>query len=288
MSATAAERLSITLVTPSFNQGDVLEDAIQSVLRQDYPNLEYFVMDGGSRDGSVDVIRRYADRLTAWRSGPDGGQAAAIQSGLEQGTGEICGWVNSDDMLMPGALDAVAAVFAAQPEVVLVYGDCIVVDRAGGNERRVRVPDFDRGVLERRDFIWQPAAFFRRSALEAVGGVNPGYNWVMDWDLWLRLTRHGRAAHIDRPLATARVYAENKSETGGSRRRAEILRLLWRHRAFNPALLFQASAFAALKIEETTRRRPRLQALVFGRLRPFWKILHRSLSRAAGVRGRTR
>src|SRR6266849_8649816 len=113
----------LSIVTPSYNQGGYLGQTIESVLSQDYPDLEYIVLDGGSRDGSVEIIRKVEPRLAYWRSSPDGGQTAALREGFERATGEVLGWLNSDDWLEPGALRTVGESFAAHPEVDIVHGD---------------------------------------------------------------------------------------------------------------------------------------------------------------------
>jgi len=121
----------VTVVTPSYNQAAYLEDAIESVLAQDYPRIEYAVADGGSADGSVEILKRYEDRLAWWTSGPDGGQSAALNTAFARAQGEILGWLNSDDTLLPGAVSRVVAELERDPELALVYGDAEFVDEAG-------------------------------------------------------------------------------------------------------------------------------------------------------------
>jgi len=159
----------ITIVTPSFNQAQFLERTIRSVLDQEYPDLEYLVMDGGSTDGSVEIIRRFAERLTYWTSGPDGGQAAAINAGWRMAHGEVLAWLNSDDVFLPGALSAVGHAFQEHPKAVLVYGQTQLVDPDGLLLGTVGSAYRQRTLLYSHQLIPQPSSFFRRSAVEAVG-----------------------------------------------------------------------------------------------------------------------
>src|SRR6185437_3553618 len=172
----------IAVVTPSYNTGRHIGAAIRSVLDQDYKNVEYLVMDGGSTDETVDVLRSFGDRLR-WVSEKDNGQADAIDRGFKKTTGEILTWLNSDDTYEPGAFRAVAEYFHAHPEVDVVYGEANYTDACGQFIAPcVHVEPYSRHRLfHYSDFIVQPATFFRRSAFEAVGGVDPKINWAMDY-----------------------------------------------------------------------------------------------------------
>ncbi len=213
----------ITIVTPSFNQGRYLEQTILSVLNQNYPNLGYVVMDGGSTDGSVDIIQRYASELTFWTTGPDGGQADAIARGFSLDDGEICGWVNSDDLLLPGALEFVATHFMRNPEVAFIYGDCWIIDSEQRVYRRVRPVEFDSEIFRfENSIIPQPASFWRRRAYADVGGLNSAYVYCMDYDFWSRLVQAGvRPVRVDRALAAMRVHPDTKTARLGEVRRRE-------------------------------------------------------------------
>ena len=157
----------ISVVTPSFNQASFLEETIQSVLSQGYPDLEYIVMDGGSTDGSAEIIRKYADRLADWKSAKDGGQADAIRTGFARATGEILCWLNSDDTIAPGTLRRVGEFFAAHPDVDLVYGDLNLVDAEGKRLYTAR-PLLRLGILVYENpFIPQQGMFWRRSLYES-------------------------------------------------------------------------------------------------------------------------
>ena len=204
---------AIAIVTPSFNQGHVLEATIRSVLDQGYPSLEYVVQDGGSTDGSVAILERYASRLLAWESAADGGQAAAINLGLRRTRGEIMAYLNSDDILMPGALAYVANYFRSHPEVDVVYGHRVLIDGNGDEVGRWVLPPHDDRVIAFADFIPQETMFWRRRAWEAVGGgIDESFRFAMDWDLILRFRDAGMTfRRLPRFLGGFRVWQDQKS-----------------------------------------------------------------------------
>jgi glycosyltransferase involved in cell wall biosynthesis len=212
----------ITLVTPSFNQGRYLRATIESVLSQGYPSLRYVVMDGGSTDGSVEIIREYADRLTHWESGPDGGQTAAIRRGFEIGGGEILNWINSDDYLEPGALWRVAELAVKEPQAaILAFPVRDVVDTPDGvREVHVTTPgglELDNLLLTRlpRPRRHQPGLFMRRSCFERAGGLNDRLNICMDFDLHLRMMAcGGTVAYGDGIVANFRQHPASKTHSG--------------------------------------------------------------------------
>jgi len=204
---------TITIVTPSYNQGDYLAETIESVLEQAYPKLEYFILDGGSTDASCDIIRQYERHLSYWHSRPDRGQADAIRTGFEMGTGEILAWLNSDDHYEAGALHLAAEAFMADSNKVLLYGDYFVQDSEGCKILKPKV-SFDFAIcLYAYSMIPQPAAFWTRAAYEAVGGLDDRLQYCMDYDLFLRLghANPGRIRHVPVPLATFRVHDASKS-----------------------------------------------------------------------------
>jgi glycosyltransferase involved in cell wall biosynthesis len=204
----------ISIVTPSYNQGDYLEETIRSVLEQDYPALEYIVMDGGSTDGSVEIIRKYADRIARWVSEPDAGQSDALCKGFARATGDVMAWLNSDDTLEAGALKTVGAMFAAAPDTDLVYGNMNFIDPKG-RKIYTAYPLLELGILRYENrFIPQQAMFWRRSLFERVGGMDPALRFAMDFDLTLRFLRGGaRTIKIHRVLANFRVHPDAKSST---------------------------------------------------------------------------
>jgi glycosyltransferase involved in cell wall biosynthesis len=210
-----AERVPrISIVTPSYNQGKFLEATITSVLSQDYPNLEYFVIDGNSSDDSISVIRRYADRLTYWVSEPDRGQSHAINKGFARASGEILGWLNSDDRLEPGALRAVAEEAQRFPDVGAFVGEGQIVNTAGRTIYYNRPGEltFDRFCrwLDGSDFM-QPSCFFRRAAWDAAGPLDETVHIALDVDLWLRMARAVKFRRVDRLLSTSLAHAAAKT-----------------------------------------------------------------------------
>jgi glycosyltransferase involved in cell wall biosynthesis len=201
------------IVTPSYNQAPYVEATLQSVLSQGAPGLEYIVLDGGSTDGSAEIIRRYGDRLTYWESAPDKGQSDAIHRGFQRGRGNIMAWLNSDDTYEPGALARVARAFAENPNAVCVYGDYYVLYPDGSKVLKPKV-SFDFNIaLYAYLMIPQASAFWRREVYEEVGGLNLDLHYSMDWDLFLRIGRRypDRFVHIPEPLSTFRVHADSKS-----------------------------------------------------------------------------
>ena len=202
----------ISIVTPSFNQGHVLEATLRSVLDQGYPALQYVVQDGGSTDASVAILERYSARLFAWESARDGGQSAAINRGLRRTTGEIMAYLNSDDVLLPGSLAYVADFFARHPNVDVVYGHRVLIDDTGAEVGRWVLPPHDDRVIAFADFIPQETMFWRRRAWEAVGGIDESFRFAMDWDLILRFRDAGMTfRRLPRFLGAFRVWPDQKS-----------------------------------------------------------------------------
>jgi hypothetical protein len=234
---------TVSIITPSYNHARFLEAAIQSVLQQDYRPIEYRVMDAGSTDGSLDVLRKYESHLR-WTSQPDNGQADAINKGVAQTTGEIIGWLNSDDAYAPGALAAVADFFSSHPNVGVVYGNADFIDARG---RRIgpcaHVEPFNASrLLHYSDFLVQPAAFFRRTVFDAVGGLDSTLNWALDYDFWLKASRVTPFAHIPRVLALYRWLDTSKTGIGGEARLAEVERVVKRYGATGLPAFFRLEA----------------------------------------------
>lgn len=210
--------IRISVVTPSYNQAEYIEQTILSVLDQNYPHIEYMVLDGGSTDGSVDTIRKYADRLAYWCSQPDGGQANAIANGFERASGDILCWLNSDDVFLPGALRAVADYFAKHPTVEVVSGGAFRMDSCG-RPVGIRPCAYELGVRATynwlrfygQDGVFQQATFWRRSAYEAVGGLNRKLQYIMDRDLFVRLAERKRFGRLPQLLAAFRHHDEAKT-----------------------------------------------------------------------------
>lgn len=213
----------VSIVTPSYNQGAFLEETIRSVLLQGHPNLEYIVMDGGSTDQSVEILRKYEPWLGYWVSEPDWGQSDAINRGFARATGEIFGWLNSDDTYERGSLSYITRYFASRPECDLVYGKGWYLDASGKKTYPCHwVRPFDRKLLLTFNFILQPAAFWRRLLWERTGGLDISYHWAMDWDWFIRATALVEPHYLPVDLARWRITAETKTMAGGQARRAEV------------------------------------------------------------------
>jgi glycosyltransferase involved in cell wall biosynthesis len=227
---------TIAITTPNLNQGSTIERTILSVLGQGYPNLEYTIQDGGSQDQSLAVMRRYEDRLTRCASQPDRGQAEAIIRGFERTTGEIMAYLNSDDVLLPGALEFVGNYFAKNPHVDVVYGDRVLIDDNDREINRWYLPAYDPETIQWADYIPQETMFWRRRAWDAVGGIDTSFQFAMDWDLILRFRRAGiRFEHVPRLLGAFRISDNQKTSaliaTSGFR---EMSRLRERELGFIP------------------------------------------------------
>lgn len=203
----------VSIVTPSYNQARFIEETIRSVLLQGYPSLEYIIMDGGSTDGSVETIRRYENRLAYWSSEPDRGAAAALNKGFRHATGEILGFLNTDDFLLPGCLPRIVREFQRHPFADVVSGNGYFVGASGELARPIYS---DIWCLRRFAYgscvLIQPATFFRRTAFEKAGGFNEAYMTVWDAELWARLALAGAQFHrIDEFLAAFRLHGESIS-----------------------------------------------------------------------------
>jgi glycosyltransferase involved in cell wall biosynthesis len=220
----------ISIVTPSFNQGRYLGETLDSILTQGYPNLECIVMDGGSADQSVEVIRARQERLAFWQSQPDHGQAAAINEGFARARGLIFGWLNSDDLHTNGTLHTVANLLAeCVHESVVVYGSCeLFRDDGTAIERRSAVP-FDLNRLQITDFLDQPSVFFTRAAWERVGHLDESLHYAFDWDWFLRAAKVCRFIRCDQVLSRYRIHSQHKTGTGGLRRWEEMSEVVRRH-----------------------------------------------------------
>ena len=203
--------MKVSIVTPSFNQARYLEQTICSVLGQGYAPLEYFVIDGGSNDGSGAIIQQYAGQLTGWVSENDKGQADAINKGLRQTGGEIVAWLNSDDTYMPGAIARAVETFQQHPEAGLVYGDVLSVDAESRPFNLQTFQPFTLNDLMAFRIISQPAVFMRRSVLEQAGLLDESYHLLLDHQLWLRMARLAPMVYVHETWAAARYHAEAKN-----------------------------------------------------------------------------
>ncbi len=220
----------ISIVTPSLNQGRFLAETLDSVLSQNYPNLDYIVLDGGSTDDSVAVIRAREKRLAYWRSEPDRGQAAAINDGFHRAKGAVFAWLNSDDVYLSDTLRTVANALAESiNEAVVFYGGCeLFQDTSSSIESRPAV-QFDRERLETTDFLDQPSVFFTRAAWEKVGPLDETLHYAFDWDWFLRAAKCCRFQRCDQILSRYRIHRQHKTGTGGLRRWEEMCEVVRRH-----------------------------------------------------------
>ena len=217
----------VSIVTPSYNQVAYLEDTIRSVLEQDYEPIEYVVVDGGSTDGSVEIIERYADRLAWWTSEPDDGQAQAINKGFAHTSGEILGYLNSDDTLLPHAVSRLVAALEADLELVCAYGDALWLDPSGRTMGHALAHSWDPVPMLRSGSarLHQPAALWRRAAWERVGCFEESLHYTFDTLFFLRLATIGPARHLPEPLAGYRLHPDSKSTSEPPPKLEEYLRL---------------------------------------------------------------
>jgi glycosyltransferase involved in cell wall biosynthesis len=206
----------VSIVTPSFNQARFLDATLRSVLEQDYPRIEYLVVDGASSDGSVEIIRSYTNRLDWWVSEKDSGQSEAINKGLRRARGEFVGWLNSDDIYLPGAVSAAVRVFQSHPEAGLIYGDALAIDANGKPFNVMRARQYTLTDLMAFQIICQPAAFMRRSVLEEVDYLDPAYQLLMDNLLWMCMAQKAPIIYASQTWAAARYHDQAKNRTRGA------------------------------------------------------------------------
>jgi glycosyltransferase involved in cell wall biosynthesis len=220
---------TVSVITPSFNQARFLEETILSVLEQDYPRLEYIVVDGDSTDGSQEIIERHANRLSLWISEPDMGQTDAINKGFNVASGEILAWLNSDDTYNPGAISEAVEYLNSHPEVGLVYGNAYYIDVEGTRigrypARQTSYQGLRRGV----NTVCQQSMFLRASLWKVVGPLDPSFYYAMDYDLWVRLAERAPIAFVNRYWANFRLHDNSKSLTAAYRCWPEIMRVHFR------------------------------------------------------------
>ncbi len=235
----------ISIVTPSYNQAQYIEQTIRSVLEQDYPRVEYLVVDGMSTDNSVEIIKQYAldsgsllpksqkrasglqsRSIDWWVSEKDSGQGEAINKGLARAKGEVIAWLNSDDYYLPGTLSAVVKVFEEYPDVVMVYGDMLAVDEQGRTINTLRYKQLTLQDLLCFQIIGQPSVFFRREALEQTSGLDTTFHFLLDHHLWIRIAQHGKILHVNQTWSAARYHAEAKNRAKAAEFGQEAFRIL--------------------------------------------------------------
>jgi glycosyltransferase involved in cell wall biosynthesis len=219
----------VTVVTPSYNQGRFIAATIESVLGQDYPNLEYLIIDGASTDETATVVAPYADRLT-FVSEPDRGQSDAINKGFRRARGEIVAWLNSDDLFLPGAISAAVAALTTHPDAGAVYGEGFQIDEGGAVISRFAAtrPFNLWRLLNLSDYILQQTVFFRRSIFDEVGWIDEDLYYGMDWEILMRIGLHRPLVYVPHDMGAIREYATAKSFAGGAKRARELARILRR------------------------------------------------------------
>jgi len=201
----------ISIITPSFNQGQFIEETIQSVLNQDYPNLEYIVIDGGSTDETLSILYKYSDKLK-WISEPDNGQTDAINKGLRMSTGDIIAYLNSDDMYEPNILREIAGLFSKHADIAMIYGDVIHI-----NERSEFIEYLQTGEVDLERYLMgifyipQPSVFFRRYVIEKIGVFDEKLQLGLDYDYWLKILLNFKAMYVNQTFSRARIYSKAKS-----------------------------------------------------------------------------
>jgi glycosyltransferase involved in cell wall biosynthesis len=218
---------SVSIVTPSYQQGRFIDRTLHSVLGQRYPELEYYVQDGGSTDETIEVLRRFEAQLSGWASESDGGQADAINRGFERTTGEIMAWLNSDDILLPGALAYVARYFVEHPDVDVVYGHRVMIDESDGQIGAWVLPRHNDRALMFADYIPQETLFWRRRIWDASGGsVDLNFGYALDWDLLLRFRDVGaKIVRLPRFLGAFRIHGQQKTSAADVLGLEEMARL---------------------------------------------------------------
>jgi glycosyltransferase involved in cell wall biosynthesis len=216
----------VSIVTPSYNQSRYLEAAICSVLEQDYPTLEYLVVDGGSTDDSTAIIHRYANRLTWWVSELDQGQADGINKGLRRAKGEVVAWLNSDDLYLPGAISCAVKTFETHPQIGMIFGDLLAINADGQPINLQRFGDWGLRELMSFHIIGQPAVFMRRGLLEQAGYLDPSYHLLLDHHLWIRMALLSEIYHVPETLAAARFHPQAKNTVHAAAFGQEALRIV--------------------------------------------------------------
>lgn len=220
----------VSIITPSYNQAAYLEETLLSVLEQDYPNLEYIVVDGGSTDGSQEIIKKYQHRLAWWVSEADRGQADAINKGLAHAKGEIAAWLNSDDKYQPGAVSQAVSAFLAFPQAVMVYGNMLAIDARGQIFNALRYRQLTLDDLLCFEIIGQPAVFMHRETLNQVAGLDTSFHYMLDHQLWIKLAARGEIRHENQTWAAARYHPQAKNRAQAVQFGLEAFRILdWAH-----------------------------------------------------------
>lgn len=267
----------ITIVTPSYNQGQYLEETIQSVLCQQYPNVEYLIIDGNSNDNTINIIKKYEKYITYWCSEKDVGQANAINKGFSKATGDILMWLNSDDMLMPNVLQLVAKKYLENPNA-LYFGNCLhfKYQKEALISRGSDVSfGYKNNQLSEVDFIIQPSSFWSREIWETVGFLNEELHYGFDWEWFLKVEQKYPLVPISECISLYRIHESHKSALGGYKRQEELLEI---YQTYNPlmAKLYRNLMFGQIdtirnfdKIKYKIKRKLRRETSISQKIRDY-------------------
>lgn len=226
---TASDLPKVSIITPSFNQGRFLEASIRSVLEQDYPNIEYIVVDGGSKDESVEIIKKYQDRLAWWVSEKDRGHADALNKGFSHATGEILAWLNSDDIYFPNAVSEAVSILMSHPQVGMVYGDADLIDDSGLTVGQFASKQTGyRQMLRGSVHIPQATTFFRADLWRQIGPLDLTLFFSFDYDLWVRFAKVSQILYVPKRWAKFRIHGAGKTIVNDDRCYPDMLRVLER------------------------------------------------------------
>jgi glycosyltransferase involved in cell wall biosynthesis len=223
---------SISVVIPSFNQGQYIEETILSILGQQYPNLEIIVIDGGSTDNTVEILEQYSDQISYWHSKKDKGQADAINQGMNLSSGEVLCWLNSDDMYLPGTLLDIGQRFRGRTDKShFIYGSALTIKQidgvfGGGSQNAA---PFEAMTLTHSYFLVQPSTFWTRQLWQCTGELNLSYNYVLDWDWFIRASKVTEFEYVQRFYSVYRYHPLHKTSTGGVERRKEIIEIVTKY-----------------------------------------------------------
>jgi glycosyltransferase involved in cell wall biosynthesis len=219
----------ISIITPSYNQAPYIEETIKSVLSQDYPEIEYIIVDGGSMDGTVDIIKKYEKNISWWVSEKDKGQTDAINKGFARAKGDVLAWINSDDTYEPGAVSAAAKYLQEHPDVGMVYGDCNFINRNGNVIGRFDAAQTNHRLI-RQGYVHIPqqTMFFRADLWKQVGPLDPSFYFAMDYDLWTRLSARTEIKYVAQTWANFRLHTSGKTILADDRCWPEMVRVHYR------------------------------------------------------------
>ncbi|WFN36778.1 glycosyltransferase [Methanomicrobium antiquum] len=253
----------VTIVTPSYNQGRFIEETILSVLNQDYPNIEYIVMDGGSNDETLDILKKYDDKIV-WVSEKDKGQTDAINKGLRIAKGEVLAYLNSDDTYLPGAISRAVRYFSENPDSKLLYGEGYHITAEGDIIERYPTEPYNFKHLAETCYICQPTTFWKREVIEDIGLFDESLHYAMDYDYWIRAAeRYGKLDYMPEYLANSRFYQETKTMSKRVEAHAEILKVIKSHYGRGNVPLSWIYAYSHLYVDRFVSRDTKLKNALF-------------------------